>query len=166
MEELYFSHADIFIKLTLALILGCVLGMERVVARKTAGIRTYGLVSLGSCLFVLISNYLTGSLLYIVDIDPLRTISGIITGVGFIGAGMIILRRSEKITGLTTAAGIWVASAIGIAVAVGMEATAIFVTCLSLFTFTGLWFLEQKIKDMNGDGVTVVVKKKNFKKDD
>lgn len=139
------SYLEIFINLLSALLLGVVLGAERSFAGKTAGMRTYGLVSMGSALFVVISKIISDSYLGLVNFDPMRVVAGIITGIGFLGAGLIIFRDS-KLNGLTTAAGLWVSSGIGIAVGYELYGLAILATLLTLLTFTLLWFLEKKVK--------------------
>lgn len=134
-----------FLQLFVAAFLGMLLGIERSLAGKTAGMRTYALVSMGACLFILTSVAVTESLVAITPIDPLRVFEGIITGVGFIGAG-IILFKDSSLKGLTTAAGLWIAAGIGIAVGYGLFAMAVFTTLLTLFIFTGMWFLENKLR--------------------
>lgn len=150
------NNLDIFIKLSVAMFLGVILGVERTVAHKTAGMRTYGLVSMGAALFVVISemvakNYLgNGSGGAISSVDPLRMASQVIAGVGFLGAGLIIFQESgQRVSGLTTAAGLWVSAGIGIAAGFGFFSLAIFAAVLSLFVFTILWFIEKKIKEMS-----------------
>ncbi len=142
-----FSVSDftIFFQLTLATLLGMGLGVERSIAGKTAGMRTYALVSLGSCLFTVTSVLVSTAYIGTVDFDPLRVAAGIITGIGFIGAGVIIFRENTP-RGLTTAAGLWVVSGIGIAVGFGLYALAIFSTLLALSVFTLMWYLENRVK--------------------
>jgi len=136
----------VFGQLSLALLLGLLLGTERsVVAGKRAGSRTFALVSLGSCLFTVIGIQVTHSYLGLVNFDPMRVVAGIITGIGFIGAGIIIF-RGDELRGLTTAAGLWVASGIGIAIGFGLYAIAIFSALLALLAFTALWFIEDRLK--------------------
>ena len=96
-----------------AAFLGCVIGLERQLHRREAGIRTYGAVSLGACVFGLISLHAEGV------VDTTRLASQVVSGIGFLGAG-IILRDKGKTTGLTTAATIWAAASVGLAVAYGM----------------------------------------------
>jgi len=126
-----------------ALILGAILGFERTIAGKEAGLRTFGLVSVGSCLFVLMGEEV--SKLYGSDIsyDPLRMASSIVTGIGFLGAGLIIFQHELK--GLTTAAALWVASAVGAAVGFKLYSLATFATFLTLLILVGLWFVEHTI---------------------
>lgn len=137
--------ADIFFRIASAMILGMVLGMERIMAQKTAGMRTYALVSMGSAVFVIISMIVSDLYFEKTNLDPLRVMSQVIVGIGFIGAGLIIFRGS-KVSGLTTAAGLWVAAGIGVAAGYGLYAIATLVTILTLFIFTILWYIEKKIK--------------------
>lgn len=145
-----------FIQLTIATGLGLLLGTERTIAGKNAGMRTYALVSLGSCLLILISISVTQSFSTVFNFDPLRLAAGIVTGIGFLGAGIIIFKNSS-LEGLTTAAGLWVASAIGISVGYSLYALAVFSTVLTLFVFTVLWFLETKIKSAASSGDAVIL---------
>ncbi len=135
---------QIYLQMVLAVLLGGVLGLEREMAGKTAGLRTYALVSLGACLFSLISSNAFSTLVGINSFDPSRIASQIVVGVGFIGAGVIFVSK-EKIRGLTTAAGLWVSAAVGMAVAYRLYDIAIFGTALTLVVFVFFWFLEKKI---------------------
>ncbi|MGB8815648.1 MAG: MgtC/SapB family protein [Minisyncoccia bacterium] len=145
------SHFDIFLNLLVALCLGGLLGLERTFAGKIAGMRTYALVSMGSALFVIISQ--TATILYfsIATADPLRMISQIIVGIGFIGAGLV-WHKSSKVTGITTAAGLWIAAGVGIASGFGFFAIASIAVGLSLFVFTFMWYLEKKLKRFSYNG--------------
>lgn len=136
-------YLEIFIGLLLAVIFGAILGLERNLAGKMAGMRTYALVSLGSALFVSISRLvLTSAGANSFNADPLRLASQIVVGIGFIGAGMVIFRGTE-LTGITTAAGIWVSAAVGMACGFGLYSLAIFSAGLTLFIFTILWIVER-----------------------
>jgi len=118
----------ITMRLLLAAILGGVLGFEREQKGKAAGLRTHMLVALGAALFVLIPQQAGVS-----DADLTRVLQGLVAGVGFLGAGTIIKGSSdEEIKGLTTAAGIWLTAAIGVAAGMGREATAILSTILAV----------------------------------
>lgn len=134
-----------FFQILIALCLGIILGTERTFAGKNAGMRTYGLVAMGSCLLVIVSEMVLSSAN--MPADPLRLAAGIVTGIGFLGAGLIIVKDSTP-SGLTTAAGLWVASGIGIAVGYGVYGIAMFVTFVTLLVFTSLWSLEQKVKQI------------------
>lgn len=135
-----------FLKLFLALVLGGLIGTERaILAKQAAGTRTFGLVALGACLFIVVANYVHASYLGIVNFEPLQTAGAIITGIGFIGGGLIIF-RNEALHGVTTAAGLWIAAGVGMAVGFGMYSVAIFTTILSLLMFTGMWYIENRFK--------------------
>jgi len=135
-----------FAKLLLALILGGVIGTERaVLAHQIAGTRTFGLVAMGACLFIIVSNFVSSSYLGAADVQPLFMAAGIITGIGFLGAGLIIF-KGEAIHGVTTAAGLWITAAIGMSVGFGMYAVAVFATILTLIMFTGMWYVENRFK--------------------
>lgn len=135
----------IFFQLFLAMMLGSVVGIERTLAGKTAGVRTFALVSMGSALFMIIAFHVTRSFTGVDLFDPLRVAASIVSGIGFIGAGLIIF-DNERVHGLTTAAGLWVASAIGTAVGLNLYWIAVFTTLLTLFTFVPMWYLEEKIR--------------------
>lgn len=118
----------ILLRLTMAALLGGVLGYERERHGKAAGVRTHMLVAMGAALFVLVPQQ--GGM-EVADMS--RVIQGIVTGVGFLGAGAIIKRGSEEdVQGLTTAAGVWMTAAIGIACGLGRETTAVLSTLLAL----------------------------------
>lgn len=146
MQPLLINDVTIMSQLVLALFLGALLGFERLLAGKEAGMRTFGLVSIGSCLFVIIGEVVVqrylGSLR--TGMDPLRMASSVVTGIGFIGGGLIIFQHELK--GLTTAAVLWVASAIGVAVGFQLYSVAIFTTFLTLFVTVGLWFIERYLE--------------------
>ena len=109
--------------LLLAIALGALVGLERERAHRPAGLRTHMLVSLGSCLFTVISIGFT---------TPDRIAAGIVTGIGFIGAGTIWSEK-DKVKGITTAASLWATAAIGLAAGVGNYPIAILVAVLVLF---------------------------------
>lgn len=136
----------VFIKLILALLLGGVIGTERaVIARQAVGTRTFGLVALGACLLIITANYVDSAYLGVVNFDPMRVAAAIVTGIGFIGGGVIIF-RGDTLHGVTTAAGLWIAAAVGIAVGYGMYAVSVFASILTLLVFTGMWYLENRFK--------------------
>src|SRR3989344_3877550 len=136
----------IFAKLFLAMLLGGIIGTERaVLARQSAGTRTFGIVALGACLFIVTANYVGFAYIGIMNFDPLRTVAAIVTGIGFLGAGLIVF-RGNSLHGVTTAAGLWLVAGIGIAVGFGMYAVSIFTTILTLILFTGMWYVENRFK--------------------
>lgn len=118
----------IMTRLLLAGLLGGLLGYEREHKGKAAGIRTHMLVAMGAALFVLVPE-LGGMTVA----DMSRVIQGVVTGIGFLGAGAIIKHRDEEdVQGLTTAAGIWMTAAIGVACGLGRETTALLSALLAL----------------------------------
>lgn len=136
----------IFGKLAIAMVLGAVIGTERaVLAKQAAGTRTFGLVALGSCLLIVMSNYVDSAYLGVINFDPMRLAAGIVTGIGFLGAGVIIF-RNDGLHGVTTAAGLWIVAAVGMAVGFGMYSVSIFATLLALVMFTGMWYIENRFK--------------------
>jgi putative Mg2+ transporter-C (MgtC) family protein len=146
MEYFLSGNPDIVIGRVWAMLLGGLIGVERLFAGKTAGMRTYSLVSLGSAVFVLVGIIVTenGTALF----DPMRMASQIIVGVGFLGAGLIIF-RGNKVSGLTTAAGLWLAAAVGMSVGFGLFDLAIITTFLTLFIFIALGYVKKKLERLS-----------------
>jgi putative Mg2+ transporter-C (MgtC) family protein len=138
--ELLPQNLEIFARLLVAVILGGLIGLERQLAKKTAGLRTFSLVSLGSALLTIISVSLSEMALpnFNIAIIP----AGIVTGIGFIGAGIIIHGSHPK--GITTAAGLWVSATVGMAVGFGFYSLAVFVAILAILIFVLFWLLEEK----------------------
>lgn len=139
------SELEVFLQLGLAMVLGAMLGLERAMAGKEAGMRTFSLVTIGSCLFVVLSELVAAHHPDAARFDPLRMAAAVVTGIGFLGAGLIIFQQELK--GLTTAAALWVASGIGMAIGFRYYSIAFFATCLTLFVFVILWFFEQYIEE-------------------
>lgn len=135
-----------------SMFLGGLIGFERELARKPAGLRTHMLVA-GSATFliilgdILIHNYSGGPAADIIQSDPIRIIEAIITGISFLGAGTIIFRnQDETVEGLTTAASILFASAIGIAVAIEQYLMSGILTLLAILVLLGIGYVERFIK--------------------
>jgi len=139
------TTVDIIIRLFVALFLGMIIGTERVWAHKTAGMRTYALVSMGSALFVIISNEMVKYYTGFSGLNPLMIVSQIVLGVGFLGTGLIFTKES-KLMGLTTATSLWVSAGIGMAAGFKLFNIAIIATALTLFIFIVLWFVEEQLK--------------------
>lgn len=140
-----------FLKLLLAMTLGGVIGTERaILAHQAAGTRTFGLVSLGACLFILINNYVNIAFAGVTAIQPTYMAAGVVTGIGFLGGGLIIFRRGG-LHGVTTAAGLWLTAALGVAVGFGMYAISIFTTILTVVMLSGMWYLENRFKHLLGE---------------
>lgn len=147
------TTVEIITRIAVALGLGTALGLERTLAGKTAGMRTYGMISIGSSLFVIISETIMLSLKNPLAASPVMIPAAIISGIGFIGSGLIIL-HSNKITGLTTAAGLWMAAGVGMASGFGLFNIAIISTIAALVVFTVMWFLEESLKKYSYDPQT------------
>jgi putative Mg2+ transporter-C (MgtC) family protein len=112
---------ETFLSLLLAVALGAIVGIEREMTHKPAGLRTHMLVSLGACLFTVVSVGF--------DVEPARIAAGIVAGIGFVGAGTIWAEK-DKVKGITTAASLWVTAAIGLTAGIGDYPLAAVVTVL------------------------------------
>lgn len=140
------SFPVILLRLTVALLLGALVGLEREIREHTAGIRTNALVALGSALFTIISAFGFLDLLRLphIQLDPTRIASYIVAGIGFLGGGAIVFRQDkERVQGLTTAAAVWIVAAIGMACGAGLLWEAIATTLLSLIVLIGLHLVER-----------------------
>jgi len=128
------SITQVVMRLGFALLLGGVLGFEREMAGRDAGLRTHMLVATGSALFVLVPLQAGFS-----QDNMSRVLQGLVSGIGFLGAGAIIkLSESREVRGLTTAASLWLAAGVGVACGLGREATAILSTAVALLILAGL----------------------------
>jgi putative Mg2+ transporter-C (MgtC) family protein len=167
----YFSHfwsapelaanSIIFLNLTGALLLGFVVGYERAYHGRAAGMRTYGLVCMASAALVVLAGYpefwFGGRAYAPVNLDPSRTIQGIVTGIGFLGAG-VIMKDGFNISGLTTAASLWASSAIGILVGIGFYAAAILLALLSAACMIWVSRIENWLPARQAVSVTMLFK--------
>ena len=119
-----------FVELSVAFVLSASIGLEREFRHKSAGFRTYTIVGVSAALFLLISKY--GFMNVLADgrvvLDPSRVAAQIVSGIGFIGAGLIFLRE-DKVQGLTTAATVWLVAGVGMACGAGLLLLALYVTC-------------------------------------
>lgn len=136
-----------------AVVVGIIIGSERARHGRAAGMRTHILVALGAALTAMISIFANDYLGYNGDI--LRLSAQVISGVGFLGAGMIVLKNNNIITGLTTAAGVWTTSVIGIAIGCGFYIGAAVVTALYMLTIILLGKLERR--KQNSDVVYIEI---------
>lgn len=147
---------EMIIRLALAAFLGTIIGIDREYRAKSAGFRTHFLVSLGSALFMIISQYGFKDVLIlnqdISKFDPSRVAAQVVTGIGFIGAGTIILKR-EYVKGLTTAAGLWATAGIGMACGAGLYWIGIASMILTLFGLEVLGLIFRNL-DMKNISVT------------
>ncbi len=135
------------VRLFIAALLGGILGYEREWRGKDAGLRTHMLVSLGAALFVFVPQQAG---MPVEDLS--RIIQGIVTGIGFVGAGAILkLNEERRIEGLTTAAGIWLTAAVGIAAGMGKEASAVLGTALALLVLVAVGWVAEVTKSNKAD---------------
>ena len=143
------ENADILLRIIFSIILGSIIGLERELTNKSAGLRTQIMVCLGSCLFTILSIYgfSTAVTLYPLG-DPSRVAAQIITGIGFIGAGTV-LRQGLTVTGLTTASTLWIVAAIGMACGCGKLNIAIVSTILAVAILVLIRMFEMKIMPKN-----------------
>lgn len=142
------QNSEIIIRLLVAVLLGLLIGTERLLVRKQAGMKTHALVSLGSALFVIVSELIAIKYANIGGFDPTRIASQIIVGIGFLGAGSIMLQDS-RLKGLTTAGGLWVTAGIGMASGFGFYTLAFIATILVLFVFVVVSMFEKPIRDIS-----------------
>jgi len=143
------SEFEALFRVGVATVLGALLGLEREMTGKPAGLRTHMLVAEGAALFMVVSILLTQQFGVLnaanVRVDVTRIGSTIVTGVGFLGAGMILQAR-DRVYGLTTAAGIWVAAAIGTVAGSGFYIVSVFGTILGLLTLVALRVVERRLR--------------------
>lgn len=136
-------------RLIVATVLGIALGMERSLSGKHAGMRTYGLVSLGSALFVLVGAASAADvLLYYPGINPMQIAGSVVVGIGFIGAGLAALRGEHP--ELTTASGIWLSAGIGMAAGFGYVELACSAAVIGFLIFWLFAKLEHKLSTAYG----------------
>lgn len=136
------------LRLGLATLLGLLLGIDRELKHKPLGLRAFTLISLGAAGFTLIATQVIADATAtdVVGVDPTRVIQGVVSGIGFIGAGAII-QSQQGIKGTATGAGIWVAGAIGIACGFGLLKLAACITGFAFVTLTVLEILTRKLGD-------------------
>lgn len=136
------THVAVVVRILAAFVLGGILGMERGMKQRPAGLRTYMLVCVGACMIMLTNQYIyqvygTG--------DPVRMGAQVVSGIGFLGAGTIVVTKHSQIKGLTTAAGLWAAAAVGLTAGIGFYEAAILGAAVIFITLTGLTRLDRKI---------------------
>lgn len=135
MELRQITYLSVGIRIVAALIVGGILGLEREKKNRAAGLRTYMLVCVGACLIMLTNQYIyqtTGAG------DPMRLGAQVVSGIGFLGAGTIIVTKRNQIKGLTTAAGLWSSAAVGLALGVGFYEAAVAAGAAIYFVMTVL----------------------------
>lgn len=143
------SELELVLRLLLATLIGGLIGMERESTNRPAGLRTHVLVTVGSALIMMISRYglLYGSSEVIIG-DPGRIAAGVVSGIGFLGAGTI-LQQGPRVKGLTTAASLWVCGGIGLAMGSGFYLGGIVTALISILTLRGLGRLEKSYMTRN-----------------
>ena len=144
------QNSEVILKLIVAVGLGMLIGAERLMVKEAAGMKTHALVSLGAAVFVIISEMIAAQYGNIAGFDPTRIASQVIVGIGFLGAGSIILQGSRLI-GLTTAGGLWVTAGIGMATGFGFFSLAVITTVLVLFVLVVVNLFEKPIRKISDD---------------
>ena len=149
MDEIRFlTDSSIVIRILFSLVIGGILGLERGLKNRPAGLRTYILVCMGSCIVMMTNQYVyqvygTG--------DPVRMAAQVISGIGFLGAGTIIVTRRNQIKGLTTAAGLWASACIGLSIGIGLYEVAVIggAAIFIVLTLLNHWdlFIRSRAKD-------------------
>lgn len=142
MELREVTYLSVLVRIVIAFVLGGVLGMERGLKQRPAGLRTYMLVCLGACMIMLTNQYIyqvfgAG--------DPVRMGAQVVSGIGFLGAGTIIVTKHSQIKGLTTAAGLWSAAAVGLATGIGFYEAAVLGAVVIFITLTVLSRLDSRM---------------------
>ena len=137
------TYLSVIIRIVAAFLLGGILGWEREMKNRAAGLRTYMLVCVGSCVIMLTNQYIfqvfgTG--------DPVRMGAQVVSGIGFLGAGTIVVTRRNQIKGLTTAAGLWTAAAAGLALGIGFYEAAIVGAVSIIVILTLVHGLDSRIR--------------------
>ncbi len=152
MIQFFAQNSEMIIRMSLAVFLGMVIGAERLLVHKDAGMKTHALVSLGSALFVIVSELIAVKYANIGGFDPTRIASQIIVGIGFLGAGSIILQGSQ-LRGLTTAGGLWVTAGIGMAAGFGFYGLATLATVFVLLILVVINILEKPIRKISEENL-------------
>jgi putative Mg2+ transporter-C (MgtC) family protein len=144
MEQFFTQNSEIILRLVVAALLGMLVGTERFLVHKEAGLKTHALVSMGSALFIIVSEMMVQKYADIGGFDPMRVASQIVVGIGFLGAGSIILQGS-RLKGLTTAGGLWVTAGVGMAAGFGLFGLAIIATILLLLILIVMNIFEKPL---------------------
>ncbi len=150
MEQFFIQNSAIILRLFLAVILGTCIGAERIFVHKEAGMKTHALVAMGAAVFVIISEEIAKKYLNFPGFNPTMMASQIIVGIGFLGAGSIMLQNS-KLKGLTTASGLWVTAGVGMAAGFGLFGLAIVAAVFILLVFLAMNIIEKPLRKISGD---------------
>ncbi len=148
MSHIFIQNSDIIVRLVVAVVLGMIIGAERILVHKEAGMKTHALVALGSAVFVLISEAMVQKYISLPGLSPTMIPAQIIVGIGFLGAGSIIL-QGNRLLGLTTAGGLWVTAGIGMASGFGCYSLATITTVLVLLVLILVNILEKPLRKIS-----------------
>ena len=136
------TEQSVVIRILLAIVIGGMIGLERGLKNRPAGLRTYMLVCVGSCLIMMTNQYIYQ---YTGAGDPMRLGAQVVSGIGFLGAGTIVVTRHNQIKGLTTAAGLWTCAGVGLALGIGFYEAAIAATLGIFAILTILQQLDRRV---------------------
>lgn len=150
MQDFFTANGEIILRLVVAVGLGLLVGAERLLVHKDAGMKTHSLVALGSAVFVVVSEVLVEKYLSLPGLNPTMIPAQIVVGIGFLGAGSIMVHGSQ-LRGLTTAGGLWVTAGIGMAAGFGFFDIALIVTILVLLILTLVNIIEKPIRKISED---------------
>ena len=142
MEIRELTYLSVALRIFLAIIIGGLIGLDRGMKNRPAGLRTYMLVCLGSCLVMMTNQFIYQ--VFTVG-DPARMSARVVSGIGFLGAGTIVVTRRSQVKGLTTAAGLWASAAVGRAVGIGFYEAAIAGGLGVFFVMTGLQEVDARV---------------------
>lgn len=163
------EYAVSLLRLFAALCVGGLIGLERTYNGRPAGFRTHSLVCMASALLMLLTVFqwklLENVPIETLRIDPTRLAQGIMTGIGFLGAG-VIMKESNNVKGLTTAASIWITAALGILIGMGFSIAAIIATVLTLGILSTFRILERRIPHLRSGRLTIEVMRKSHLNED
>ncbi len=148
MINIFTQNSEIILRLVVAMVFGMIIGAERVLVHKEAGMKTHALVSIGAALFIIISEFLAIKYSNMSGFNPAMIASNVIVGIGFLGAGSIVFQNSQ-IKGITTAGGLWVTAGIGMAAGFGLFSLATIATILVLVIFVAMFLVEKPIRKIS-----------------
>jgi putative Mg2+ transporter-C (MgtC) family protein len=150
MSQFYMQNSEFILRLVVAVCLGLIIGAERLFVHKDAGMKTHALVALGAALFVIISEEIVQKYINLPGLNPTMIPAQIVLGIGFLGAGSI-LHQGPRLSGLTTAGGLWVTAGIGMAAGFGLYSLALIAAVLILMILTLVNIFEKPIRKISGE---------------
>jgi putative Mg2+ transporter-C (MgtC) family protein len=145
-DFLSLDSREFWLRILVAILAGAVIGMERQIRGKVAGVRTSILICLGTEIFVSLGSSFAGE-----TADPTRVLGQVVTGIGFLGAG-VILARGDRILGVTTASVIWILAAIGSMIGLGYLEPALVITLVTVLVLVGVEKIDKMARDKPGRG--------------